>query len=342
MTKQSNPTRTLDISWSTILRISVAILVLYLLYLIKDLLVWFIFALIISVLFEPAVNFLHRKKVPRLLAVILIYVGAFGLISLVIYLTIPLFISEIQQFSQVFSQYFEKISPPLAGLGIKAFENLESFLNAVGGTLEGMAANIFSSLFAIFGGIFSTIFIISLSLFLSLEENAVERTLAVIFPEQYKNSALNLWERCRKKVTAWFGVRILASLFVGILCYIVFLLFGVKYPFSLALLAGVLEIIPVLGPLFTGIIAFLLVALNSMARAIFVLAFLILVQQIEGHIVTPALSKKLIGLPPALILMALAIGGHLWGIMGAILAIPLAGILFEFLRDFLKKRKEAR
>ena len=62
--------------------------------------------------------------------------------------------------------------------------------------------------------------------------------------------------------------------------------------------------------------------------------------QIEGNILTPILSKKFIGLPPVLVLIALLIGGQLWGIMGAILAIPLAGIFFEFVRDFFKKRKD--
>ena len=65
-----------------------------------------------------------------------------------------------------------------------------------------------------------------------------------------------------------------------------------------------------------------------------------LIQQIEGNILTPLLTRKLIGLSPVVVLIALAIGGELWGMVGAILAIPIAGILFEFLRDFLKKRKE--
>ena len=63
-------------------------------------------------------------------------------------------------------------------------------------------------------------------------------------------------------------------------------------------------------------------------------------QQVENSVLSPLLSKKFVGLPPTLVLIALAIGGELWGILGAILAIPLFGILFEFLRDFLKKKRE--
>ena len=75
-------------------------------------------------------------------------------------------------------------------------------------------------------------------------------------------------------------------------------------------------------------------------KAVFVSLAFVLIQQIEGNSLTPLRSRKLIGLSPVVVLIALAIGGELWGMVGAILAIPIAGILFEFLRDFLKKRKE--
>jgi len=334
-------TRILDISWSTIVKISVAAFSLYIIYLIKDLLIWFIFGLIISILFEPAIDYLNRKRIPRLMAVIIVYLGTLCLVGLLIYLTIPLLISEIQNFSRIFSHYFELISPPLARLGLEAFKNLEAFFQAVSKTLGNAASSIFSGVFAIFGGIFSTIFIISLSVFLSLEGNVVEKTLKIVFPENQEKYVMNLWGRCRKKVTGWFGVRILAMFFVGIISYAVFLLFNVKYPFILALTAGAFEMIPFLGPAFTAVVAFLLVALESVPKAFFVLIFLVLIQEIEGHILTPVLSRKFIGVPPALILMALAIGGKLWGVLGAILAIPILGILFEFLKDFLEKRRRA-
>ena len=335
-----NQERLLDISWGTILKIGIGVLCFYILYLIRDILVWFIFALIIAVLFNPAIDFLQKRKIPRFLGVIFVYITTFGILSLSFYLTAPLFVEEIRQFLEIFPQYFEKISPLLRGLGLQAFENIENFMAAFGKTLEGMAAHIFNAFFAIFGGILSTFFIITIAVFLSLEEKAIERSLGLLFPKKYEAYVLLLWQRCQAKVSGWFGGRILACLFVGILCYITFLLFNVKYPFALAFLAGVLNFVPIVGPILTGVLIFLIVFLDSISRAIFVLIVFILIQQIENNILTPILTKKFIGLPPALVLVSLAVGGTLWGILGAILAIPLAGILFEFLRDFLKKRKE--
>jgi len=119
-------------------------------------------------------------------------------------------------------------------------------------------------------------------------------------------------------------------------------LFNVEYALSLAFLAGVLDFIPVLGPVFAGVVAFIFIALDSWVKAIFVLIGFVLIQQIEGNILSPILTRKFVGLPPVLVLLSLAIGAKLLGILGAVLATPLAGIIFEFLRDFLRKKKEEK
>ena len=104
-----NQERFLDISWGSIFKFAVAGLVFYIIYLIKDLIVWFLFALILSVLFNPAIDFLSKRIIPRVLAVTLVYLGFMGVLAFLIYFTVPTFISEIQQFSQIFPQYFDKI-----------------------------------------------------------------------------------------------------------------------------------------------------------------------------------------------------------------------------------------
>lgn len=337
-----NNEKILDISWRTIAKISIAVALFYLLFTVRDILIWFIFALTISVLFNPAVNFLRRKKIPRGLAVVFIYIGTFGILSILIYLIVPIFIVEIQTFLNAFPEYFEKISPPLKGLGFQAFTNLESFLVALGGTLEGMADNIFSALFSIFGGFFTTLFVIITAIFLSLEEKGIERTLILLFPKKYEAQVLGVWARCQKKVSGWFGARLLACLFVGVVSYIAFLLFNVKYPFTLALFAGVFNFIPYVGPLLTAVILFLVIFPTEMFKAVLVLITFGLIQQVENSVLSPILMKKFIGLPPALVLISLVVGANLWGLLGAILSVPLFGILFEFSKEFLQRRHDKK
>ncbi len=335
-----NQNRFLDISWETIFKILFAVICLYFLYLIRNVLIWFIFAVIISVLFEPLIDFLTKRKIPRLISVVLIYFIIFGLIALSIYFTVSIFTSEIRQFTKVLPQYFEKISPHFKELGFQAFENIEEFIDLLSKNLERMADTIFSAIAAIFGGILATLSIFSISLFLSLEEKPIQKALGLIFPKKYEASLLDLWSRCKIRVSGWFLSRISGCLFVGISSFVAFSLFNTKYPFSLGLLAGILNFLPIVGPIITGIIIFIIVSLDNLWQAIFVLIVFILIQQIENNIILPALTKKFVGLPPVIVLLALTVGGILWGIWGAILAIPFFGILFEFFKEFLQKKKE--
>ena len=330
----------LDISWKTIMKVVLIVIAFYITYTVRDLLVWFIFALIISILFNPAIDFLQKKRVPRVLGALLVYCTVFGLFSLMLWLAIPMFVVEIKQFIRMFPQYFAKISPPLQGLGFQAFENIDTFLKSLGDNLEAIAGSIFNILFAVFGGIFSTLFVITTAIFISVEEKIIDNLLILIFPKKYEVFALNLWHRAQKKVTGWFLSRVLVCVFVGLASFIVFLIFNVKYPVTLGLLAGVLNFIPYLGPLFTTILLFLVIFPVNILKAIFVLIAFGLIQEIDGKILSPILMKKIINVPPVLVLISLVIGAQLWGFLGSLLVVPLAGILFEFTKEFLQKRKE--
>jgi len=335
-----NGEKLLDISWESILKITLASFIIYLLFSIRSILVSIVFALIISILFSPAIDFLQKRRIPRVLAAGLIYVFIFGFLGLSIYLISLSFIPEIRQFAELFSQYFEKIAPPLKGLGIEAFENFEAFVGASEKWLIGASVNILAALSAIFGGFFSAFTIFSLAFFFSLEEKWTEKVIRLLFPKRHEDFALNIWSKSQQKISGWFGSRILCCIFVGLASFIALKLFKIDYAFSLSLFAGITNIIPILGPIFAGAVITILVFLEDWFKAIFVLIVFILIQQIEGNILSPILTKKFIGLPPVLVLISLIIGGKLWGILGAILAIPLTGILFEFIKDFLKKKKE--
>ncbi len=330
--------KTLDISWESILKIFIAVLAFYILYNIKEIVIWVVFALIIAILFEPAIEILKKKKIPRTLSVIFIYIAFFGVLGFLGYLIVPFFAFEISRFVEVVPEYFEKIYPPLQDMGF--FEATKGELSAFEQTLENMAVNIFSFLFTIFGGIFSAIFIIAAAFFLSLEEKNIERAIMLLFPKKHEAYALSLWGKCQKKVSAWFLARIIACFFVGLVSYLVFFLFGIQYPLILAAIAAVLNFIPYIGPLITGALLFLILAPVNFIQSIFVLIAFTVIQQVEANIISPILMRRAIGLSPALVLISLLIGAQLWGFLGAILIIPLAGIISEFVKEFLQRKKE--
>lgn len=337
----TDQTKILDISWETIFKIAIAGGVFYVLYLIKDILIWLVFALVIAILFNPAINFLKRF-IPRALAVILVYVAIFGLVGVSIYLVIPIFVTEVNQFSQYFPSYFERISPPLRGLGIEAFESFEEFIRVLESQLSNISSSVISAIGIIFGGVFSTITILAIALFLSLEEQGLEKVIRALTPKKYEAMVLSILERSEIKVSGWFGARILCSLFIGLMAFLICYVLNIDYAVSFGLFSGVFNFIPIIGPIIAGALIGIVVAADAWLKAIFFIISFILIQQIEGNILTPVLTRKFIGLPPVLVIVALLMGGKLWGLMGALLAIPITGIFFEFLRDFLKRKKEEK
>lgn len=331
----------LDISWTSIFKIAIALFVFYAFYLISDILIWFVFALIISILFNPAIDFLETKNISRTIGTVFVYFTVFGLIGWFLCLMVPQLVSEISHFTQMFSQYFERISPFLSGIGIEAFNSLGAFSSTIQDWLVKASSNIFSAVVSIFGGIFAAISIFSLAIFLSIEGREVESAIKLFSPKEKEEFILDIWRKTRSKVVGWFSIRAVSSLAVGVLTFLACSILEIKYAVSFGIMAGILDIIPIIGPIIAGAIITGFSLVYSLKIAIIVAVAFIIIQQIEGNILTPLLSKKLIGLPPALVLVALMIGGKLWGILGAVLAIPFAGMIFEFLKDFLKKTKES-
>lgn len=330
----------LDISWETILKISLLVISLYLIYQVKEVLVWFLFAFIISILFEPAIVFLKKLKLPRSFAVFALYIVFFGIISLLGYLMAPMFVSEVAEFSRLLPEYFEEVSPFLKEVGFAAFENIDSAIKALEQTLNSVAGNILNALFMVFGGIFTTFFVLSLAVFMSLEEKGIEKALVLFFPVKYESQILMILRRTEKEIGNWFLTRILACLFVSVISLIAFLILRIRYPLALSLVAGVFNFVPIIGPVVTGLLLFVATAVDNLFKAAFVVLIFVVIQQVENNIFTPLISKKLIELPAVLVLISLAVGGILWGFLGAILITPLAGILFSFLKDFLKQKRE--
>src|SRR3989344_2584819 len=333
--------QTLDISWDTIIRIFIAGFVLYVLFLARDIVIWFFFALIISLLLDPAVNFLRRMRIPKILAVVLVYVSIFGALGLIIYLSAPIFASEIKHFAQNIPDYFEKASPLLRDLGLNVAGDFQDLTLNLTSQLQESSTSIIRAITIFFGGIASTILIFVFAFYISLEDNGPERFLTLFTPKKYEKVIIDLFEKAQLKVSGWFGARILACLFVGVLSFIVFFLFGIKYSFMLSLISGALTFVPFIGPLITAIISLMFIGIsNSWLVAIYIVIALYLIQAIENNLVTYLLMKKFIDLPPVLVLISLFVGGTIFGILGMIFVVPVFGIIYEFMKEFLEKKKE--
>ncbi len=332
----------LEISWATIAKIFVAIFIFYIIYLAKEIALWLFSALAVSILLDPAIYFLRRLHIPKVIAVFLVYISIFGVLGLLIYVTAPVFVSEIRQFLQYLPAYFEQVSPVLRQFGVDTAQNFDGFTSILSNNLQQSSQSIIKALMVFFGGIAATVSILTMSFFLSLEDGAVEKVLLLVCPPRYEEQIKNIFERVQTKVAGWFGARLLACLFIGIASYIVFYIFGVKYAFLLALISGFLNFIPYIGPWITSILLITIIAVSTgnWMTVLYVLIAVTLVQEIENKLLTPLLMKKMTDIPPVLVLVSLLLGAKIFGFLGIIFAVPIFGIIYEFVKEFLEKRKQ--
>lgn len=332
--------QTLDISWETIVKVFIAGFIFYILFLVRDVVIWFFFALIISILLDPVINFLKKLRLPRLVSVILVYVAILGLFGLVVYLTAPIFIFEFKQFIQNIPDYFEKVNPLFRSLGIDVAETFQDFTSGLILQAQESSKSIIKAISVFFGGIASTAFIFTLAFFISLEEKGLEEIIALLTPKRYEKSVLSIFQRAQFKVAGWFGIRVLSCIFVGLLSFLALFFLGIKYAFILALISGLLNFVPYIGPMVTLILTLLSVGIsNSWIMAVYAILVLTTIQEVENKFLTPLLMKRFLDLPPILVLISLLVGGTIFGLLGTLFSVPVFGIIYETLKEFLEKRK---
>lgn len=338
MKKIDNNFLKIDFTWKGIFRVILALFAFYLLFLLRDVVTLVILGLVISILLNPAIDYFEKKKVHRSLATLIVYISAAALIVSFFLLTIPPIVVELASFSKNYLVYFEKFSS-VFGVYMSSSTDL-SLINT--GLQEGIL-RLTSELWVIgsfvFGSVFSIITIFTLAFFFSAEEREIVGFIKLFSPKSLENNVVESWEKGRVTVSKWFGGRIFASILLALMTYVGCLLLNIKFAVSLSLLAGFLNIIPLIGPIISAILICSVALMDSWYVSLLALLMVFITQQIEGNIFTPLVTNKMIGLPNFLILTSILVGGKLAGIVGMVLAIPISGILYETVKNYIIVRK---
>jgi len=333
----------IGISTWTLVRFFLLAGLVWLLYELRGVVAVLLTAIVIASSIDPAARWFQSYKIPRVLAVLFVYLATFAVFGFVFYLVVPPLLSEIfgfltelpEQISTFEPTNFASFLPQLPTGFISAIR--DAILNLDGGALSG-ASGFFGVATGIFGGAVSFILIIVISFYMSVEERGVENFLKIVTPKEYEGYALDLWERSRRKIGWWLQGQLLLGVLVGIIVFLGLTILGVKYALLLALLSGMFEIIPVFGPIIAAIPAIGVAFIQSPILGLSVLILYVIVQQFENHLIYPLVVRKTIGVPPLLVILSLFIGGTLAGFFGILLAVPVAAVLVEFINDFAKKR----
>ena len=201
-----------------------------------------------------------------------------------------------------------------------------------------LSGGFFQILSVAFGSIFNFILIILISFYLSIQEKGIENFLRIIIPVQYDDYAVDLWARSSRKIGFWVKGQMLLGFVVGILIYLILSLLGIEYALLLAIIAGIMEMVPY-GILVALIPTFAFSYLsNGLGSALMVTGAYVIVHEFDVFLFTPLIIKKIVGLSPIVIILSVVIGFELGGVWGAILAIPISVIVMEFLSDIEKDK----
>ncbi|MDD4409907.1 MAG: AI-2E family transporter [Candidatus Pacebacteria bacterium] len=338
MAKEESKILKIDITWQGIFRVILALFSFYIIYLIKDVIILIVLSLVISILLNPAIDIIEKKNVKRPLATLIVYISAALLIASFFLLTIPPIFIELTSFSKNYSEYFNNLAPYFNNYLYSGFDFSQIDSSFQDGLMK-LTSELWAITTAIFNIVFSIITIFTLAFFFSMEEKEIVGFIKLFSPKKLEDNIVKSWERGRITVSQWFASRIFVSFLLAIMTFIGCLLLKIKFAVSLSLLAGFLNIIPVVGPITSAILICLVAAMNSWTIAFLALIMVFVTQQIEGNIFTPLTTNKMVGLPNFLILASILVGGKLVGIVGMVLAIPIAGIMYETFKNYIMAKK---
>ena len=319
-----------DISTWTIIKIILIIAAFVILYFVKDIVALFFIVLILTATFSPTIKS-WQKYFGRTLSIILLFLAILISLGLVIYLIIPPLVSQTAQLAADVPGYisnmnFDFLKPYIPEIR-NSLSNLSSDLGAIG-------TNVFAFTAGVFQGILAIVMLFVLTFYMLLDEQKIKEYISSLFSPEQRENGVGIIRKIADKVGSWFRGQMLLGLIIFTVDLIGFSLLGVPFALILAIVSGLLEIVPTVGPLISGAIATLVALTISPWKALFVIVFCLLVSLFENMLVVPKVMQKAVGISPVIILLALFVGAKLMGVVGAILSVPVAAslsvVIFEW------------
>ncbi|MBI4812749.1 AI-2E family transporter [Candidatus Falkowbacteria bacterium] len=330
------PRTTFDISINTVVKLILAVLSLVVLYLLRDIILMVLVALILAIAFDRPIDALCGRGVPRFLATTLIYLLLFSVIGILFYLVFPILAEQIKNFVTNYSFYLESIGRLKFGANLIDFK---SIFDQLSNSLTESAGAVMGTLITFFGGLISFFTIIVAAIFFNIQENGVKKFIFYLTPIEHQPYVLNLFDKIQRKVGNWLWGKVGVAIGVGVLTSLGLYLLGIKYALLLGSLTMILNFIPFVGAIIAAVPAVLLALTQSLALALLVVfLFMFINGFLEPFILVPLFMKKAVDLNPALILLVVLVGGKLAGILGVVFAIPVAAIAAVLIEDYIQRK----
>lgn len=275
-------------------------------------------------------------RLPRWAALLILYFAILSVMAGVVYAIVPTLVNQAQNFVSELPEYLEMARNRLTATGLLQGDGRQGTGDEDGGSLaevakeapaSGIITGALTGIWKLLGGIFGLVTILVLTFYLILESEMLFKGVLNLFPKENRPLVGQISRQVRDKISAWIIGQLLLSAIVGIITALVLAILGVPYFFVLGLIAAIGEVIPYLGPFLASIPAILTAATVSYNLAIGVAAFYVALQLLENNLLVPKIFGHEVQLSAAVVIMVIVIGGSIYGILGALLAVPTAAIL---------------
>ena len=307
----------------------------------KDALLALFIAIIISSALDNPVSFLNRKfKIPRILGTAAIFGIGITFLALLVYIILPVVTLEITSLAALLSgtaagSLFSDISS-VVSIGAEQFSlvNISQFIEV----LFSGSSPVFATIGNILGGLAFGLSVLIISFYLTLTQDGVGRFLRAVLPEKYEDSIIATFYRSKVKIARWLQAQLFLSVVIGVLVSGGLWALGVKYSLVIGLLAAIFEIMPVVGPIFSGAVGTLIALSDSFTLGIYTLLLFLVIQQLENNLLVPVFMKRVVDIHPVVALFSLLAGYQLLGIPGMIISVPAAVVVQSVIETGVEKR----
>lgn len=332
--QEKRPALTLSVSNVLSLSLSLVLAALILLALaeVKGVLVTLLVGIILAEALRPSLRKLESWGLPRSVALLAVFLGLLGVVGLPIALVLPPALIQLEQLLDALPAYLSRLQNILFVADIETdilklgLEGARTAGIQLFGRVPGLVGQLMSVPLTLFSAAFASITVVLLAIFWLSATEQLDRTLVAQLNPKRGARVRIISRAARERIGGWARAQFLMMLTMGAASFLVLLALDVSFPVPLAIWAGLTELIPLLGPILGGVPAVLVALIDSPSKALLVgLAYLI-IQQIEGNVLVPKIMERVVGLHSFLVLASVLIGGALLGILGVLLAVPVAAV----------------
>lgn len=320
-----------EVEVATLLKIILVLSGLVLLYTMIDIVLLLFIAYILMAAINPVVARLEEYAFPRWLAVLTIFVTFGVFLGTVLSLTVSPLLAQTQSFIGALPGLLQEVFAWMKAQGLVDAAAMTSYLQEIfrnwSSALTSAPADIIRVGSNIFGGLLDIVMVFIFTFYLALEREKVQSFLVTLIPFGDKEKLSVLFGQVDQRLGAWLRGQLLLMTIIGFVTYILLKVIGLQFALPLAVLAGLAEVVPIVGPTVSAIPAMIVGLSQSITMGVVVVFIYILIQQLESSTIVPRVMGKSVGLDPLVVIIALMVGGRLAGPIGALLSVPVAAVL---------------